>query len=215
MNTMQQHYDNSVGQSGSELLASARGMKGSAAALGVNTEGLDNAIKKYSAALHDENISQDSAEFREIAAKLRAELDAVAAAASNAGEGFKKYEGALSGSAQKVASSQKEFEQLKSTLVTSSIGGKEFADGVEKAAKAAKAAGAVTLNYGAFINNVISFLIVACAVFAVIKAINTLKNKVCKEEVVEAESTTKECPFCCSCIPINAKKCPNCTSDLG
>ena len=81
--------------------------------------------------------------------------------------------------------------------------------------EAAKAAGAVTLNYGAFINNVICFLIVACAVFAVIKAINTLKNKVCKEEVVEVEATTKECPFCCSIIAINAKKCPNCTSDLG
>ena len=80
--------------------------------------------------------------------------------------------------------------------------------------EAAKAAGAVTLNYGAFINNVISFLIVACAVFAVIKAINTLKDRVCKEEVVEAEATTKECPFCCSCIPINAKRCPNCTSEL-
>ena len=72
--------------------------------------------------------------------------------------------------------------------------------------EAAKAAGAVTLNYGA--------LIVACAVFAVIKAINTLKDKVCKEEVVETEATTKECPFCCSTIAINAKKCPNCTSDL-
>lgn len=80
--------------------------------------------------------------------------------------------------------------------------------------EAAKTAGAVTLNYGSFINNVISFLIVACAVFALIKAINTLKDKVCKQEVVEAEATTKECPFCCSCIPINAKKCPNCTSDL-
>ena len=80
--------------------------------------------------------------------------------------------------------------------------------------EAAKAAGAVTLNYGAFINNVISFLIVACAVFAVIKAINTLKDKVCKEEVVEAEATTKECPFCCSTISINAKRCPNCTSEI-
>ena len=80
--------------------------------------------------------------------------------------------------------------------------------------EAAKAAGAVTLNYGAFINNVISFLIVACAVFAVIKGINTLKDKVCKQEVVEAEATTKECPFCCSTIAINAKRCPNCTSHL-
>ena len=81
--------------------------------------------------------------------------------------------------------------------------------------EAAKTAGAVTLNYGSFINNVISFLIVACAVFAVIKAINTLKDKVCKQEVVEAEATTKECPFCCSTIAINAKRCPNCTSELG
>lgn len=80
--------------------------------------------------------------------------------------------------------------------------------------EAAKAAGAVTLNYGSFINNVISFLIVACAVFAVIKAINTLKSKVCKEEVVETQATTKECPYCCSTISINAKKCPNCTSEL-
>ncbi|MBE7702748.1 MAG: large-conductance mechanosensitive channel protein MscL [Cyanobacteria bacterium SIG28] len=80
--------------------------------------------------------------------------------------------------------------------------------------EAAKTAGAVTVNYGAFINNVISFLIVACAVFALIKAINTLKNKVCKEEVIEVEATTKECPFCCSTIAINAKKCPNCTSEL-
>ena len=79
---------------------------------------------------------------------------------------------------------------------------------------AAKAAGAVTINYGIFLNNVISFLIVACAVFALIKAINTLKDKVCKEEEVQAEVTTKECPYCCSTIPINAKRCPNCISEL-
>lgn len=81
--------------------------------------------------------------------------------------------------------------------------------------EAAKSAGAVTLNYGSFINTVISFLIVACAIFAIIKAINTLKDKVCKEEVVEAEATTKECPYCYSCIPIKATRCPNCTSELG
>lgn len=80
--------------------------------------------------------------------------------------------------------------------------------------EAAKSAGAVTLNYGAFINTVISFLIVACAIFAIIKAINTLKDKICKEEVVEAEATTKECPYCYSCIPIKATRCPNCTSEL-
>ena len=80
--------------------------------------------------------------------------------------------------------------------------------------EAAKAAGAVTLNYGSFINNVISFLIVACAVFAVIKAINTLKDTVCKQEVVEAEATTKECPYCFSTISIKATRCPNCTSEV-
>ena len=79
---------------------------------------------------------------------------------------------------------------------------------------AAQTAGAVTINYGMFLNTMISFLIVACAVFALIKGINTLKNKVCKDEAVEEAATTKECPYCCSCIPINAKKCPNCTSDL-
>ena len=80
--------------------------------------------------------------------------------------------------------------------------------------EAAQAAGAVTINYGLFLNCVISFLIVACAVFALIKAINTLKSTACKEETAAEEATTKECPYCCSTIPINAKKCPNCTSDL-
>ena len=80
--------------------------------------------------------------------------------------------------------------------------------------EAAKTAGAVTLNYGAFINNVISFLIVACSVFAVIKAINTLKDKFTKEEVVVEEATTKECPYCFSTISIKATRCPNCTSEV-
>lgn len=78
----------------------------------------------------------------------------------------------------------------------------------------AQAAGAVTINYGLFLNTVISFIVVAIAVFFVIKAINTLKSNICKEEKVEEEANTKECPYCCSSIPINAKKCPNCTSDL-
>lgn len=80
--------------------------------------------------------------------------------------------------------------------------------------EAAKAAGAVTINYGTFINNVISFLIVACAIFAIIKAINTLKDKMCKQEAVEEAATTKECPHCFTCIPIKATRCPNCTSEL-
>lgn len=79
---------------------------------------------------------------------------------------------------------------------------------------AAKAAGAVTINYGAFINTIISFLIVACAIFAVIKAMNTLKDKMCKKEAAEEVATTKECPYCYTCIPIKATRCPNCTSEL-
>ena len=80
---------------------------------------------------------------------------------------------------------------------------------------AAAAAGAVTINYGLFINTVISFLIVACAIFAIIKAVNTIKDKACAEEKAETAVTEKECPHCCTQIPINAHKCPNCTSDLG
>ncbi len=80
--------------------------------------------------------------------------------------------------------------------------------------EAAKTAGAVTINYGAFINTIISFLIVACAIFAIIKAINTLKDKMCKQEAEEEIATTKVCPYCHTCIPIQATRCPNCTSDL-
>lgn len=76
----------------------------------------------------------------------------------------------------------------------------------------AKAAGAVTLSYGLFINSVISFIIVAFAVFLLIKGLNQLQRK--KEEA-PAEPTTKECPFCLTTIAIKAKRCPNCTSDLG
>lgn len=76
---------------------------------------------------------------------------------------------------------------------------------------AANSAGAVTLNYGMFLNTIISFLIVAISVFFLIKSINSLKRK---EEVAPASATTKECGFCFSTIPIKATKCPHCTSDL-
>ncbi len=76
----------------------------------------------------------------------------------------------------------------------------------------AQAAGAVTLNYGMFINTVISFLIVAFAVFMVIRNINKLKRE--QPAPAPAEPTTKDCPFCASEIPIKARKCPNCTSEL-
>jgi len=76
---------------------------------------------------------------------------------------------------------------------------------------AAKAAGAVTLNYGVFINTVISFLIIAFSVFIVIRNVNRLKRK---EEAPSAVPTTKECPYCMSVIPIKAVRCPQCTSEL-
>lgn len=81
---------------------------------------------------------------------------------------------------------------------------------------AAQNAGAVTLNIGLFVNAVISFLIVAFAVFILIKAINELQAKMDKKEASEeaAAPTTKECPYCCSTIPVKATKCPHCTSDL-
>jgi len=76
---------------------------------------------------------------------------------------------------------------------------------------AAKEAGAVTLNAGLFINSVISFTIVAFAVFLLIKGMNSLQSK--KEEA-PAEPTEKECPHCFTSIPIKATRCPNCTSQL-
>ena len=76
----------------------------------------------------------------------------------------------------------------------------------------AQAAGAVTLNYGTFINTIVSFLIVAFAVFMLIKKINRLKKE---EEVAPAAApTTKECPHSFTTVHIKAVRCPNCTSSL-
>jgi large conductance mechanosensitive channel len=75
----------------------------------------------------------------------------------------------------------------------------------------AQASGAVTLNYGQFINNIIAFVIVAFAVFILVKGINRMR----REEQVEPKSPTdKACPFCATTIPIHALRCPNCTSAL-
>jgi large conductance mechanosensitive channel len=70
----------------------------------------------------------------------------------------------------------------------------------------------VRINYGLFINSVVSFLIVALAVFFVIKAINSMKRE---EEEPAAEPTTKDCSFCFTEIPIKASRCPNCTSEVA
>lgn len=73
----------------------------------------------------------------------------------------------------------------------------------------AQAAGAVTVNYGVFINSIISFLIVAFAVFLLIRSLNSIKRKL---EAPPAEPTSTECPFCFMEIPIKATKCGHCTS---
>jgi large conductance mechanosensitive channel len=75
---------------------------------------------------------------------------------------------------------------------------------------AAKAAKAPTLNYGVFLNTVIEFVIVAFAIFMVIKMVNRMQKPV---EAPTAPAT-KDCPQCCTAIPLMAKRCPACTSAL-
>lgn len=75
----------------------------------------------------------------------------------------------------------------------------------------AKAAGAVSINYGVFVDTIISFVIVAFALFLLIRSINKFKRK---EEAPPAEPATKECPYCLSTVPIKATRCAYCTSEL-
>jgi large conductance mechanosensitive channel len=75
----------------------------------------------------------------------------------------------------------------------------------------AQSAGATTFNYGLFINTIISFLIVSFAIFLLVKNINRLKRE---KEAAPPPPSTKECPQCCSVIPIKAVRCPHCTSVL-
>jgi large conductance mechanosensitive channel len=70
----------------------------------------------------------------------------------------------------------------------------------------ARAAGAATINYGLFVNSIIDFIIVAFAIFLVIRQINRLQR--------QPEPVTRECPYCLSRIPLKATRCPNCTSEL-
>jgi large conductance mechanosensitive channel len=74
----------------------------------------------------------------------------------------------------------------------------------------AEEAGAVTINYGVFVNNVISFIIVALVTFLIVQQINRLRRR----GETPAEPTTKACPYCLTTIPIKATRCPNCTSQL-
>jgi len=76
----------------------------------------------------------------------------------------------------------------------------------------AKAAGAATLNVGLFINNVIDFVLVAFAVFLLVRQINRLKSA---PAPAPAAPTTKECPFCLTAVPLKASRCSACTSQLA
>jgi large conductance mechanosensitive channel len=71
----------------------------------------------------------------------------------------------------------------------------------------AQAAGAVTVNYGQFINNVVAFIIIAFVIFLVVRAANRLQPR-------EAAPATKDCPFCRMAIPVGATRCPHCTTEL-
>lgn len=73
----------------------------------------------------------------------------------------------------------------------------------------ARAAGAATMNYGVFLNTLIDFVIVAFVIFLLVRQINRWN----KPAPAPAPST-KECPYCCSAIPVKATRCPNCTSQL-
>jgi len=73
----------------------------------------------------------------------------------------------------------------------------------------AQAAGAPTINYGVFINNVLDFIIVAFVVFLIVRWINRLKKP-----APVAAPITKDCPYCFTAIPVKASRCPNCTSEL-
>jgi large conductance mechanosensitive channel len=103
--------------------------------------------------------------------------------------------------------------------ITALLGGANYADaflllkgdGPFATLADAKAAGAITWNYGLFITNVINFLIIAFSIFMVVRAFNRMKRA--PAPAPEAP-TTKECPYCFTSIPIKARRCPNCTSEL-
>jgi len=96
------------------------------------------------------------------------------------------------------------------------MGGADFADlfvvvgsGSYPSLAAAKAAGAATINYGLFLNTVINFVLVALALFVVVKLVNTLHRT-----PPPAAPTEKDCPYCASRIALRATRCPHCTSAL-
>ena len=84
--------------------------------------------------------------------------------------------------------------------------------GTQNVLSAAKEAGAVTINYGVFLNNVVSFIIVAFAVFMMVRSVNSMKRK---EPAPAPAPTEKSCPQCAMTIPLKATRCGFCTSDVS
>lgn len=98
------------------------------------------------------------------------------------------------------------------------LGNADFADlfinlsgGRYETLAAAQEAGAVTINYGVFVNTIIDFVLIAFALFLIVRQVNRLQRK---EEEKPEEPTTKECPYCLSTIPLAATRCPHCTAEL-
>ena len=89
----------------------------------------------------------------------------------------------------------------------------DSSQGVPMSLADAKTKGIPVIAYGQFINDIVSFLIVALAVFMLVKQVNRLKSSFDRPAPVAAP-TTKDCPFCATAIPIKASRCPNCTSQL-
>ena len=89
----------------------------------------------------------------------------------------------------------------------------DVSKGVPASLADAKTKGIPVVAYGQFINDILSFVIVAACVFLMVKQINAIK-RVTEEPAAPPPATTKDCPFCATSIPIKAKRCPNCTSQL-
>jgi large conductance mechanosensitive channel len=109
------------------------------------------------------------------------------------------------------------IDDLIMPIIGKLIGNVDFAnlyvnlsDQVYESAAAAREAGAAAIYYGAFVNTVITFLIVALVMFLLVRAAMRMQKP-----AEEGPPTTKECPHCRTTIPIDASRCPNCTSELG
>lgn len=80
--------------------------------------------------------------------------------------------------------------------------------------QAAREAGAITVNYGAFLNNVIAFVIVALVLFVIVRQMNRWRQEAEDPDQRDPSPTTKTCSWCSSAIPVKARRCPQCTSEL-